>query len=346
LRLENPPFDPNRPAVVYFGGGRCVGGYGGQAWGTWYDRANVLSLPGGYRPDAVSGETWRTYYRYGDEILAYLSAVAPEYEQPIQIIGWSTGGQPAVDAAIRLNSHGDPRYAVNRVTEIDAFCRWQLQGMNVYEASNALLAESAVAGEPFLHEHYWGDDYPLTGRVPPGVLGVHVEGYDHGQVLFWYRDSFDNEGANAFNDGVVAGTYWSVFGPGKNLTLSPDDPGHHFVWRDEEGMLPFDEVAYPGRLPEPVTLIDPFRVPGVKGVVLTCTESTNAVVYELLLGPDPHRLAGFILVSETAEPPAQPVVTLPFDVTWWTVRVRDVFGSTIHADPIPVDLPTDLTSHP
>ena len=26
LRLENPPFDPNQATVVYFGGGRCVGG--------------------------------------------------------------------------------------------------------------------------------------------------------------------------------------------------------------------------------------------------------------------------------------------------------------------------------
>jgi len=342
LRLENPPFDPNKPTVVYFGGGRCVGGYPRQKWGAWHELANVLGFPSGYRPDAVGGEPWRTYYRYGDEIFLYLSAVAPEYKQPIQMIGWSTGGQPAVDAAIRLNSYGDRRYAVNRVTEIDAFCRWQLQGMEVYVASNALLAESVIPGEPFLHEHYWGEDYTLTGLVPAGVLGVYVEGYDHAGVLGWYRDSLANELATDFNSGVVAGAYWSVVGPGKNLTLTAEEPGYHFRWRDGEGMTLFDQLTFPGRLPEPLTLVEPFTLPDVEGVILTCTESTNAVAYELLLGVDPQGLEDFIVVSETPEPPAEPVSSLPVDAQWWTIRVRDANGSTIFADPIPIGLPLQL----
>jgi hypothetical protein len=346
LRLENPPFDPNKPTVIYFGGGRCVGGYPAQAWRAWHDLANVVSLPGGYRPDAVSGEAWRTYYRYGDTILIYLSTVAPQYEKPIQLIGWSTGGQPAVDSAIRLNSYGDPRYAVNRVTEIDAFCRWQLQGMDVYVASNALLAESAVPGEPFLHDHYWGDDYPLTDIVPPGVLGVHVEGYDHAEVLFWYRDSLENDLTNEFNAGIVAGAYWSVIGPGSNLALTPDDPGHHLRWRDEEGMTLFNEATFPGRLPEPIVLVGPLDAPEAEGFILTCGESINGIAYELLLGADPSRLEEFVVVSETAEPPTEPVTTLPFDITWWTIRVRDSFGSTIYADPLPLIVQTDPASPP
>jgi len=337
LRLENPPFDPNKPTVIYFGGGRCVGGYPRQTWGAWHDQANVIGFPSGYRPDAVRGEVWRTYYRYGDEIFLYLSTVAPEYEQPIQTIGWSTGGQPAVDAAIRLNSYGDPRYAVNRVTEIDAFCRWQLQGMDVYVASNTLLAESAIPGEPFLHEHYWGEDYLLTGLVPAGVLGVYLEGYDHAGALRWYRDSLANELANEFNAGVVAGAYWSVVGPGKNLTLTSEDAGHHFRWQDEERMTLFDEAAYPGRFPEPVTLIPPFYSPDANGVILTCAETANAATYELLLGSDPNRLVDFVVVSETPDPPFEPVTNPPVGAVWWTVRVRDDFGSTIYADPMPID---------
>jgi hypothetical protein len=35
-------------------------------------------------------------------IIVYLSSVAPDYRQPIQTSGWSTGGQPAIDVALRL----------------------------------------------------------------------------------------------------------------------------------------------------------------------------------------------------------------------------------------------------
>ena len=54
-------------------------------------------------------------------IIVFISKVAPNYAQPIQTMGWSTGGQPALDAGIRLNRvYKDRRYAVNHVTELDA----------------------------------------------------------------------------------------------------------------------------------------------------------------------------------------------------------------------------------
>ncbi|HSW02604.1 MAG TPA: hypothetical protein VLI39_20745 [Sedimentisphaerales bacterium] len=169
LRQENPPFDLNKPTVIYFGGGNCYSGYLDLLWLDWYDRANVLSFPNGYIQDSTMFHSWHTYYHYADMIIVYLSSVAPKYSQPIQTIGWSTGGQPALDVGIRLNqTYNDPRYSVNHVTELDAPCRWRYQGISVYASSNALYHTSAVDGEQCWHDHYWGDAY-LSGVMSQGV---------------------------------------------------------------------------------------------------------------------------------------------------------------------------------
>ena len=58
-----------------------------------------------------------------DQLIAFLSSVAPDYQQAIQTIGFSTGGMPAIGSAVRLNTvYADPRFAVNRVTLLDAAC--------------------------------------------------------------------------------------------------------------------------------------------------------------------------------------------------------------------------------
>ena len=98
LRLVNPPFRPDCPTGIYFAGGDCVTGFNEQLiplgpWVDWHKLANWIDFPQGYTPDTSSPEPWRTYYRYGDMIIAYLSSIAPEYTGMIQIIGGSTGGQ-------------------------------------------------------------------------------------------------------------------------------------------------------------------------------------------------------------------------------------------------------------
>ena len=45
----------------------------------------------------------------------------------------------------------------------------------------------------------------------------------------------------------------------------------------------------------------------------------------------------YTVVSDTPEPPNAVITELPFERTWWTVRVRDQYGSTIYADPIRID---------
>jgi hypothetical protein len=69
---------------------------------------------------------------------------------------------------------------------------------------------------------------------------------------------------------------------------------------------------------------------------LTCTPSENAVRYQLLLGSDPYRVMDYHIVAETPGPPEAVVTKLPFERTWWTVRVYDAQGSSIYADPLPL----------
>jgi len=160
LQQDNPPFDPDKPTVIYFGGGNCVTGLSGQGWNAsaWNSRANVISFPSGYGPDSGGGT--RTYYKYGDMIIVYLSAAAPDYRQPIQTIGWSTGGQPAIDVGIHLNSvYKDARYAVNRVTQSDAPCRISPEwggSWGLYTQIVESFLSSSVDGEQCWMDFYYG----------------------------------------------------------------------------------------------------------------------------------------------------------------------------------------------
>jgi azurin len=328
MHLENDgPFDPNKPTIVYFGGGDCITGGGSWSSSYWEERANVFYF--GYQPDDREGPL--TYYKCGDLLIQYLSSVAPNYNQPIQTMGHSTGGQPTIDVGLRLNlTYKDPRYAVNRVSFLDGRCR-------DYSSSIDAFLESSVDSE-----QCWIDTYEGSGPYfYPGILNVQVAQNNHGAPPQWYKDSLMNPNKNQFNGGIVAGAYWSVIGPGKNLQLAmaPDRAIYMFNWEgtDNAGDMNFyDENNYPARLPEPVTLLDPVDagVPG--GVVLTCQESENAIGYQLLFGADPHRVMDYEIVSDTPTPPSEVITTLPFEETWWTVKVYDRYGSTIYADPMPI----------
>jgi hypothetical protein len=331
LRQENPPFDASKPTVVYFGGGDCISGVSFWGSATWYEKANVLSFSS-YGPDPEY-EQWRTYYHIGDLLILYLSSVATDYNQPIQTIGWSTGGQPAIDAAIRVNTvYQDARYAVNRVTHLDTDCRYLDQSKELYLEVAELFLNSSVDGEQCWLDCYYG---PNLKETAPNSLQAHL-GLGHEAVQDWYRNSLASLDTNLFNNGVVGGAYWSVIGPGKNLQLAcHNDQWFYFAWSGDtiNGQMRFyDEAKYPARLPEPVTLVEPNSVGDSNGVILTCEESENAIGYELLFGTNPYHVMDYDIISDTPTPPND-VVILPFEEGWWTVRVRDQYGSTIYADP-------------
>jgi hypothetical protein len=143
-----------------------------------------------------------------------------------------------------------------------------------------------------------------------------------------------------------------VVGPGKNLQLAPETGVYYFQWNGntQTGAMNFlDQSEYPGRLPEPVTLLD-WHDPWLleddpNSFVLTCRESLNAVSYQLLSGSDPYNVADYNIVAESNSPPEVTVAMLPSSDTWWTVKVRDAYGSTIYADPVRVGLPIGLVSY-
>ncbi len=333
--LENEFFDPNKPTIIYFGGGDGVNGlpvYAQPLWNSavWSQRANLLSFPDGYSADQDFAG-WPTYNRLSDAIIVYLSLVAPHCSHSIQTIGWSTGGLPAVRAATYLNqTYSDRRYAVNHVTTLDAAA----PGASVL--INQFLA-SSVDGE-----QCWLDSYVSTSSTfYSNILNVGFEINDHSLPPDWYGNSLTNDDITEFNDGVVAGAYWSVIGPGKNLQLActSDATQYVFNWYGSasSGDMDFyDEADHPGKLPEPVTLVGPEDSTFVdaNGAVFSCEESENAVGYQLLFGSDPFRVMDYMIISNTLEPPTDVIKSFPYEQTWWTVRVYDAFGSTIYADPL------------
>jgi len=349
----NPPFDPNKPTWIYIGGlGGCNNVGSNPSW--------FLDYPEGYVGDVILYEKVNhiffkqfnlspvTIRQISDMFIVYLSSQAPDYKQPIQSHGGSAGGQPAIDIGIYLNeTYADARYAVNRVSLFDA-TGWTCRDFS--ECIDRFLA-SAVDGE-----QCWIDSYQSTlphhfpAKISvgfhPNVLTIWFaaantsseSSYLHALPDQFYGNSLINSNLQEFNHGVVAGPYWSVIGPGKNLQLAstPGVETYKFTWygNASSGYMDFyDESNHPGKLPEPVTLVGPIDVGDTNGGVLTCQESENAVGYQLLFGSDPHRVMDYIVVSDTPAPPEDVTTTLPFNQTWWTVKARDEYGSTIYADP-------------
>ncbi len=339
--LENETFDPQKPTIVFFDGAYSSSDLsrGGRLWDNalWEEKANVMSfVPYVVDPGSVPGwNTGMTFSRCADMIIVYLSANAPDYNQRIQTLGMSLGGVPAIDVALRLNKvYKDARYTVNHVSFLDATdC---LAG-GEYRARVADFLASSVDGE-----QCWLDCYDSAyGGSYPDVMNVRFETRQHGLAKKWYRESLAREDMNVFNSGVIAGAYWSVVGPGRNLQLAstPDVRTFLFAWHGDQfsGHMDFvAESSYPGRLPEPVTLVGPVDVGNPNGAILTCEESENAIGYQLLFGSNSCRVMDYAIVCDTATPPDEIITTLPFEKTWWTVRVYDEYGSTIYADPKPI----------
>jgi hypothetical protein len=238
---------------------------------------------------------------------------------------------PAIDVANRMNEiYTDARFAVNRVSFLDATCR-------DYSDDIARFLASSVDGEPC-----WIDNYYATeGRHYPGTLNIRfpAPNANHSTPLNWYRQSY-NIGGGArrrplYNGGLAAGFYISVAGPDKNLRLAPDANNYYFEWDSRNGYLRFyNESLHPAHIPEAVRLAGPEdgTVVDANGVILSCDISENAVSYQLLFGAAPDRLN--YLVSETPGPPEETITTFPFETTYWTIKVRDEYGSTVYADPI------------
>jgi len=141
----------------------------------WFSMANLFA--GHYAPDSTSPPSGPRYFGYGDQFIVLLSALAPDYDQPIQTTGYSTGGMPACDAAERLNiGYRDPRYLVNRITLIDAGCRNNDSNVG-YDANISNLASNRMPGKMCWIDNYYAR--AVFTRAPWNVK-FPVPPADHG----------------------------------------------------------------------------------------------------------------------------------------------------------------------
>jgi parallel beta-helix repeat protein len=332
LVLENPPFDPNKPTFIFFSGGN-----GGSRLGVgrpWTDRANIISFSTKHNGTNLP--------QHGDAIIVYLSSVAPDYRQRIQTSGFSKGGKLPIGVGAHLNTtYADSRYNVNHATLLDA------PGPTILDIPEFL--NSSVGGEQSWLDNYRAGPFSAyPGREPDGALTVYFPLGDHGTPPTWYLTTlgpeYDNWIGDFYNNGITAGAYYSVAGPGKNLELAPHSESlrYYFEWEwpliSPAPLKFYNESLYPGRLPELPTLVGPADGDTVdaNGVVLSCQVCQNVVGYQLLTGPNPYDLK--YIISDTPSPPENIITAFPHETIYWTIKVRDQYGSTIFLDPRRLDV--------
>jgi hypothetical protein len=344
MTIENPPFDVQKPTFVFFGGGYPLTGAGSnwvngtdcttQAKAAWYNNANVLSWR--QQQDA----NFSTYYKWRhvvDLFLVYMSRIAPNYDKQIQVAGFSSGSHPAMELGVTINTvYAEPRYAVNHLTFLDG--TFGSQGIVDTYLTSALPGEKC-----------WLDVYAGTDDYFNGQLKVQVTPDLHTAPVFWYREAAATIRQTSYDEGKVGGPYWSVFGPGKNLqpfTWTADKQAkywykvYNFAWNDFSNPLDFyDEVLYPAKLPQPVTLLPQVGSSFKSGIVFTCQPCMNVAGYQLLFGDTPENMN--YVVSDTSETPAEPIHSIPAGMKYWTIKAIDQYGSTIYADPVPI-ISTDI----
>jgi hypothetical protein len=333
LTLSNPPFNPLKPTIVGFSGGNCDSGSPVSFPTTWRALANLFTTS--YNRDPDSSLSAPEYLGYGDQLITILSELAPEYEQPIQTLGWSTGNMPAADVAERLNTvYMDPRYLVNRISFLDTGCNNARYATNISD-----LTRARSAGKAFWIDNY----YSVGGQFRQGALNIQfpVPPAVHATPNDWYFQSWNAglaSGALNLNEGVLGGAFFSVIGPGKNYQVEAGQSPYYFGWKATRStdfplsqLVPLSPIT--GRLPGLVELDGPSDGAVVKpgSVLLSSQPVLNAVKYEVLIGPSSHGLDWVAWVGDA--PPHELLSELPFPTTWWTVRATDSCGTTSQADP-------------
>jgi hypothetical protein len=321
ISLENAAFDPAKPTFVFFDGGDCV--TGGGAWGggaDWEDRVNVISFDSYESP----------YDRCADVLLVYLSSVAPEYDQPIQTTGFSTGGMPAIDSAIRINSvYKDPRYVVSQVALLDGACRDYADDVAAY-MSHPVGNRPAWVSNFYVVEPGWGHFWA-------GAVNIRMSGY-HDSAREYYLDSIAASRFNStdiYNHGLVAGAFTSVaeWGQGYSVPSRTDSP-YYFQWIEKNDgtghMAYYNQTQYPGVMPAPIGLTGPkegARV-AVSGVTLGSGAAENATTYKLSFGRARESLN---TVMCSSSPHFTVGILRPGTTYFWTVQACSPFGAAYRA---------------
>ena len=323
LRLTNPPFDPAKPTIIAFGGGNCTTGSGMTFGGIWEEKANWITVDS-YAP---------AYTKYADLLIVYLSSVAPDYRQPIQTMGWSTGNLPAMNFAWFMNTtYKDARYAVNRVSLLDAVC-------SNLGSLVAQLHTNRVAGEQCWVDNYISNDsgYGRAAYIP-GALNITCT---PARAHYYPVGRYSSSSLEYEDGGLTAFAYLSAIGSGKNYQLNTTSKKYYFRIDATESIVFTNQSLYPGKILAPVQLTGPLDgdTLNAQGAAFGCQPVENAAGYQLLMGSTPDRVMDYAIISDTTNAPQQTISTLPQAQTWWTVRAYDQYGSTIYADPRLIKLP-------
>jgi len=172
----------------------------------------------------------------------------------------------------------------------------------------------------------------LASGPTPKLNGILLHAVDDGLVNYSGTQNLYNallaNGHNVYDDGIGADGIIEVDGWG------PDN--HRYRLVHNQAQWDFFMSVAPGIL-KPATLINPTAVGSIvvfDGAFLTCQESENAVGYQVLVGSDPHSVLDYTILSDTPTPPTQAVTGIDEEATYWTIEVRDQFGSIAYADPI------------
>jgi hypothetical protein len=329
ITIANDQFDTDKPTLIYFGGGNGICGGERRDHYNWVNFYNVI-LFNNYMPsvNSFSSDVY-AYHGCGDLLITYLSSVAPEYDQPIQTTGLSTGGKPAISVPIWLNTqYQDPRYAVNLVSFFDAL--WVDYRVEEF-------VTNPVADEPAWAENYMSTE--IFFNPSPYAVNICVKG-DHTAGYYYFLGTPNlGTGPAVYNHGLTAGFYTSVAHHGNNYRITSLSYSPYFFTWIKEGqywwqghMEYYDQANYPGALPEPIELIGPAdgsHVPAT-GVTLSCESSENTVAYDVFFGEDPQALE---IIYTADVPPNLITGSLPPAKTlFWTIQARDAYGSTYRPD--------------
>ncbi len=334
----NPPFNTNRPTIIGFSGGNCDTGGSVSFPSGWSSPANLFTLS--YSRDTNSSTSDPRYFGYGDQMIVLLSAAAPNYAQPIQTLGYSTGNMPACNVAERFNIlYDDPHYRVNRISLIDSGC-----GRD-YSVNISNLMSHRKPGVMFWIDNY----YSVAGRFRSGTLNLQFPAppADHGTPNSWYWPSWTMGAAynaSSFNSGVFGGAFFAVIGPGKNYQLETGASGYYFGWTNGASS---SYTSFPlNTLTRIAPTVNPARLPGVvqlsipgNGALATprrtyfsCSAVLNAVKYQILVGPDAQHVTT-VVWEGSVRPTTNTLLNLPWGRTWWTILAADAYGTTSWADP-------------
>jgi hypothetical protein len=223
-------------------------------------------------------------------------------------MGFSTGNLPAMDMAWYINTtYKDARYAINRVSLLDAVCTHL--GFRVTPFNS-----NRVAGEQCWVDNYISNDPNYSAQtIINGAFNVVCRPpRNHSYPVNRYSSSSLEYEKRRHDSIWISVTHRSR----KNL---PIELRHRisttFVINSTEAGYVFNESQYPGKSTAPCSAhrtMPMARLYTTNGVEIGCEIVENSrSIYSFCWAPMQNRVMDYEVVSDTTNPPKQTVSSLP-----------------------------------